>query len=881
MRHVTLFLAVCVAVFSFAATVAADPAYIYGMHEPGGEGDMSSMGTKGWILFTCGIGHNPSDYSGTDFTSYTNNGYGCIVRLNNGYGYDGTLPYQSQYQNFAQRCANFVNASPGAHIWIIGNEVNLACEWPGNNNGDPATGEPITVARYVDCYNRCYNAITALAGHSGDQIIPAPIGTYGPPLPAQGIDAFDDYFVNQLNNIGASKIGAIALHAYTHGTDPNLVFSEALMGSPYQDIHYNFRVYKDYMNRVPAGMTSKPVYLTETDQCQAWADTNSGWVKNVYSEINSWNSTHQKIRCVCLYRWPSADIFEINDKPNVRQDWRDAMAYGYTWTGGSTGVISGKVTDVFNVAINGATVSTNTGGYSANTDSNGNYTISNVTPGTYNVTASKSGFNSQTQNSKTVTGGQTTTVNFSLQSTTGMTPNTPTGTNLALSATQWPTDSNYSSSYDGSKAKDGTTSTKWCSASGAPPHWLAYDLGGDKTVNGFIVRHASTGGDMTSMNAKNFQIQSGNSISGPWTDEVVWNNSAQAAVTPCSYQTPKTLRYVRLYVTNTGIDNYCRLPEFEVYGVSGGMNGNTPTGTNLAPQSTQVSTDSNYSSSYDGWHAIDGQCTAGSKWCSAGTAPPHYLALDLGTNRTVNGFIVRYAGAAGELTSYNCKNFSFQSATAWGGPWSDECVVDNTAQASVVPRSYTTPKSLRYVRLYITNAGIDNYARVPEFEVWCAGAGGVSQDFESMPGWTSSYDATWGSAATWSIVGGGQSGNFLQASRSSQGSSSKALVYTVSTNTNYTISIYIKCPSYTGGNYWVETAYKLGSNTAQDFDQNSTTWTQIQKFADTGTNGNGNTWTQYTATVNSGSNTQISIGFKHGASGCTGPTVGWDTLRIN
>jgi len=155
----------------------------------------------------------------------------------------------------------------------------------------------------------------------------------------------------------------------------------------------------------------------------------------------------------------------------------------------------------------------------------------------------------------------------------------------------------------------------------------------------------------------------------------------------------------------------------------------------------------------------------------------------------------------------------------------------------------------------------------------------VAENFTSMPSWSSSYNAGWGSAASWSIVSGGQSGNALQASRGSQGSSAKVKVYNLTAGSAYTISVYIKCPSY-GGTYWAECAYKLGSYTASDFDNNSGTWSMIKKFANDGTNGNGNTWTQYSTTFNSGTNTQISVGFKLGSYGGAGPTVQWDTLRV-
>ncbi len=155
----------------------------------------------------------------------------------------------------------------------------------------------------------------------------------------------------------------------------------------------------------------------------------------------------------------------------------------------------------------------------------------------------------------------------------------------------------------------------------------------------------------------------------------------------------------------------------------------------------------------------------------------------------------------------------------------------------------------------------------------------VAEDFNSMPGWSSSFDAPWGGAATWSIVGGGQSGSALQTTRANNGSSAKVKVYDISPNTNYTISVYIRCPS-SSSSYWAECAYKLGSFTASDFDGNAGTWTLVKKFSNPGTNGNGNTWTQYSLNFNSGSNTQISVGYKLGVSGGTAPTVQWDTLRV-
>lgn len=141
-----------------------------------------------------------------------------------------------------------------------------------------------------------------------------------------------------------------------------------------------------------------------------------------------------------------------------------------------------------------------------------------------------------------------------------------------------------------------------------------------------------------------------------------------------------------------------------------------PAGSNLAGGATQVAADSVNTSGQSAAKAVDGFLET--KWCSLPTTAEHWLKLDLGANRTVTGYIVRHAGAGGELAHYNTQQFSIQSGTSYNGPWTDEVVVNNSGQFPVSTRSYLTPKTLRYIRLYVTDAGIDTYARIPEFEVW-------------------------------------------------------------------------------------------------------------------------------------------------------------------
>ena len=84
-----------------------------------------------------------------------------------------------------------------------------------------------------------------------------------------------------------------------------------------------------------------------------------------------------------------------------------------TWTSPTTGTISGWVRTTGGTGISGATVSTNTGGYTATTDSNGDYTLSNVNAGTYSVTASKYGY-APSSAAVTVTAGSTSVANYTL-----------------------------------------------------------------------------------------------------------------------------------------------------------------------------------------------------------------------------------------------------------------------------------------------------------------------------------------------------------------------------------------------------------------------------------------------------------------------------------
>lgn len=90
------------------------------------------------------------------------------------------------------------------------------------------------------------------------------------------------------------------------------------------------------------------------------------------------------------------------------------LIYRWTIKSGSGGSITGTVRDGAANPLTGATITASPGGQSTTSAANGTYTLANLSPGTYAVTATKSGYLSQTQSNIQVVAGQVATVNFTL-----------------------------------------------------------------------------------------------------------------------------------------------------------------------------------------------------------------------------------------------------------------------------------------------------------------------------------------------------------------------------------------------------------------------------------------------------------------------------------
>jgi len=318
---------------------AGESPFIFGIHDRGGEHLMAQRGKEGWVLITEEVGRNPHEQGSKHYADLESQGFGVIVRLNHGYhrgnSFPGTIPEGDpagqNYRDFAVRCGNFVENSTGCHIWIIGNEMNYQVEWPGGANG-----QALTPQRYATCFKQCRSEIRGRAGHERDQVVIGAVAPWndGTKYPGNERGDWIQYLADLLALL-RDRCDGIALHTYTHSPEPSKISSHDRMNPPFQDRYFEFRTYREFMEAIPASMRGLPVYITETNNqgTRPWSRTNTRWVEAAYEEINNWNEnlTHQKIRCLILYRWSKDDQWSFQDVPAVKDDFLAAMDHDYRW----------------------------------------------------------------------------------------------------------------------------------------------------------------------------------------------------------------------------------------------------------------------------------------------------------------------------------------------------------------------------------------------------------------------------------------------------------------------------------------------------------------------------------------------------------------------
>lgn len=293
--------------------------FIYGLHDysPVWANQVRAVGKTAWVVETLEIDDEPTNTEGGNFSDRAGYGLTVIGRLNYSHHGAGTIPMPSRYDAFAQRCANYVSHSQGCTTWIIGNEPNHRSEWPFSGRARVK----INPVDYALCYTKCLRQIKNVS--TSHQVLLAPMAPY-----TDDAGWYIDYFIQVLQSLQSLWVtpDGFCIHTYSRGSEPNSVHSETKMDAPYDAYYNGFRAYRDILAVIPQGWRTLPVYITETDQLEPWADKNSGWVKEAYTEIDDWNhSSGQKISCLALYRWPHYDQWFIEGKQGVITDFRQTL----------------------------------------------------------------------------------------------------------------------------------------------------------------------------------------------------------------------------------------------------------------------------------------------------------------------------------------------------------------------------------------------------------------------------------------------------------------------------------------------------------------------------------------------------------------------------
>jgi hypothetical protein len=285
---------------------------IYGIHEYDERWGslVKQAGRQAWTLLLTELSGN---YGGIQWNEPN---ITPIVRLNWGYGRTGTIPTPDKYDEFAKRCAEFVKNSHGLKRFHIGNELSLEWEWPD--------GRKPTMAEYVSCYHKVYDAIK--------KIMPDAMVTFAPPAPWNPTFEGDwvDLIPKMCKEIGYDKIDFIAIHAYTKGYELEKFDVLQPMNPPYQHRNFSFAVLYEQIKAIPNELKHLEIHITEANGDGPWSENHSGrWAQTFYHKIEEWNrNNQQKILSGILFRYNSHDAkWHIDDRS--LNDFRESLQWNY------------------------------------------------------------------------------------------------------------------------------------------------------------------------------------------------------------------------------------------------------------------------------------------------------------------------------------------------------------------------------------------------------------------------------------------------------------------------------------------------------------------------------------------------------------------------
>ncbi len=270
----------------------------------------------------------------------------------------------------------------------------------------------------------------------------------------------------------------------------------------------------------------------------------------------------------------------------------------------------------------------------------------------------------------------------------------------------------YSSSYEGWKAFDGTTSTLWLSNMYTSSVWVGYEWGGGtaKQVSSYEIKYAN-GSCCEQRGPKNWTLQGWNGAA--WiTVDTVTNQSGWYAnpIRTYTVDTPGNYTKYRLHVTADNYNNptypitLVSIASFQLYGAT--STAQVPTMSSNTTPSGSVTRSGVYSSSYEAWQAFD--ATTATLWLSNMYTPSVWIGYEWGggSARVVTAYEIKYANGSC-CEQRGPKNWTLQG---WNGAaWVNVDTVTNQSGWYSNPiRNFMVDSPGCYTH-YRLNVTADNY----------------------------------------------------------------------------------------------------------------------------------------------------------------------------
>lgn len=127
---------------------------------------------------------------------------------------------------------------------------------------------------------------------------------------------------------------------------------------------------------------------------------------------------------------------------------------------------------------------------------------------------------------------------------------------------------------------------------------------------------------------------------------------------------------------------------------------------------------------YSGDKAFDGDVNT--KWCELENKSGHWLAIDLGKECEIEGFILLNQSSSGDSEGFDTLAYKISAAKIIDGEWSEICALDKSNEKSPkqqypfmdIIKSEKKIKT-QFIRIdIIKSCELDEIARIPEFEIW-------------------------------------------------------------------------------------------------------------------------------------------------------------------